>query len=121
MKLSEDQTSPVLPFAQMGNLLGMLQNQAGRPIIDKTGLKGLFDIKLNFSMEGLPTPVGLGGGPFGPPPRAAGGPDPDATGGDRSRSFLVYGNPGATGPEARTDEGPCRSPDHRFRTEPTEN
>jgi hypothetical protein len=23
----------------------------------------------------------------------------------------------ATGPEARTDEEPCRSPDHRFRTE----
>src|SRR5262245_2129904 len=28
--------------AQIGNLIGMLQNQAGRPIIDKTSLKGLF-------------------------------------------------------------------------------
>jgi uncharacterized protein (TIGR03435 family) len=55
----------------LGNLIGMLQGQAGRPIIDKTDLKGLFDIKLNFSMEGLPTPPGLGG--FVPPPPGAAG------------------------------------------------
>ena len=62
----------------IGNLVGMLQGQAGRPIIDKTGLKGLFDIKLNFSMEGLPGMAGLGG--LLPPPPGAVGPGPGAPG-----------------------------------------
>jgi uncharacterized protein (TIGR03435 family) len=56
--------------APIANLVNMLQGQAGRPIIDKTGLKGLFDFKLNFSMEGLPSQGALGGflgpGPGGP-------------------------------------------------------
>jgi uncharacterized protein (TIGR03435 family) len=65
----------------IGNLIGLLQNQAGRPIIDKTNLKGLFDVKLNFSMEGLPGPAGLGG--LGLPPGAGplGGPGPGVPGG----------------------------------------
>ena len=57
--------------APIGNLVGLLQGQAGRPVIDKTNLKGLFDIKLNFSMEGLPGPAALGGLP---PPPLPGGP-----------------------------------------------
>jgi uncharacterized protein (TIGR03435 family) len=50
------------------NLVSMLQNQIGRPIIDKTDLKGLFDFQLQFSPEGLSFP-GLPGGllPGGPP------------------------------------------------------
>ena len=62
----------------MVNLVGMLQGQAGRPIIDKTGLTGLFDVKLNFSMEGLPGMAGLGG--LLPPPPGAVGPGPGAPG-----------------------------------------
>jgi uncharacterized protein (TIGR03435 family) len=63
---------------QIGNLVGLLQGQTGRPVIDKTELKGLFDVKLNFSMEGLPGPAGLGGpaNPFlgGPGPGGPAGP-----------------------------------------------
>jgi uncharacterized protein (TIGR03435 family) len=65
----------------LSNMINMLQNQVGRPIIDKTNLKGLFDFKLQFSPEGLtvPTPFGglappAGAGPAGP----AGAPSPNA-------------------------------------------
>jgi uncharacterized protein (TIGR03435 family) len=67
----------------IGNIVNILQNQAGRPVIDKTGLKGLFDFKLNFSPEGaggLVTPFGALPPPPPPPPPAglagAGGPAP---------------------------------------------
>lgn len=52
------------------NLINMLQNQVGRPIIDKTDLKGLFDFQLQFSPEGLASPALNGGAPFGPLPGA---------------------------------------------------
>jgi uncharacterized protein (TIGR03435 family) len=56
----------------ISNLVNMLQNQVGRPIIDKTDLKGLFDFTLQFSPEGLnipgPVTVGL------PPPGAGAAP-----------------------------------------------
>jgi uncharacterized protein (TIGR03435 family) len=58
----------------LSNLVNMLQNQIGRPIIDKTGLKGLFDFKLQFSPEGLNLP-NVNGGPIvaqGPAPAPAG-------------------------------------------------
>jgi uncharacterized protein (TIGR03435 family) len=59
-------------------LVGVLQQQVGRPVIDKTDLKGLFDFKLQFSREGLVAPTGPGGGlPPGPPPPGAAGPGPD--------------------------------------------
>jgi uncharacterized protein (TIGR03435 family) len=35
------------------NLVGNLQQQTGRPVVDKTGLKGLYDFILQFSPEGL--------------------------------------------------------------------
>ena len=47
--------------APITNLIGMLQQQAGRPIIDKTELTGLFDFKLNFLPENLPQGFGPGG------------------------------------------------------------
>ena len=62
--------------APITNLLGMLQQQAGRPIIDKTDLKGLFDFKLNFLPENLPGGFGPGG-PLQPP----GGAGPIGPGG----------------------------------------
>ena len=57
----------------VGNLVGILQNQIGRPVFDKTDLKGLYDFKMTFSPEGLELP-GLRGLPRGAPPGAIGGP-----------------------------------------------
>ena len=54
----------------LANMVNMLQQQIGRPIIDKTDLKGLFDFKLQFSPEGLTLP----GLPGGFPPGAGPGP-----------------------------------------------
>jgi uncharacterized protein (TIGR03435 family) len=69
------------------NLINMLQQSVGRPIVDKTDLKGLFDFRLQFSPEGLSLPAppggfgpGLGagqvGGPAGPGGTAAADPVP---------------------------------------------
>ena len=60
------------PFA---NFVSMLSQFSGRPVIDKTGLKGLFDFTLHFSREGITLP---GLPPGGPPPGAVlgGGPGP---------------------------------------------
>jgi uncharacterized protein (TIGR03435 family) len=62
-------------------MINMLQQLIGRPIIDKTDLKGLFDFKFQFSPEGVTLPglpgglqpgPGLGpAGPAGTPPTAA--------------------------------------------------
>src|SRR5207249_420833 len=75
-------TATAVPIS---TLVNMLQGWAGRPIIDKTDLKGLFDFKLQFSPEGLPNlPT-----PFGPIP----GPGPGPGGGPA-------GNAGPTAPPA---------------------
>jgi uncharacterized protein (TIGR03435 family) len=59
------------------NLANALQQQIGRPVIDKTDLKGLFDFTLQFSPEGLTVPGLLGGGlPLGPGPVGTAGPAP---------------------------------------------
>ena len=61
------------PLAQLASLLA---NQVGRPIVDKTGLAGAYDIELSFMPEGAGR-----GGPVGtPPPGAPPIPavDPDA-------------------------------------------
>ena len=60
------------PIAQFVTLLG---NQLGRPVIDKTGLSGGYDIELAFMPEG-----GRGGPAGTPPPGAPPLPpiDPDA-------------------------------------------
>jgi uncharacterized protein (TIGR03435 family) len=63
----------------LGNLINLLQQSVGRPIIDKTELKGLFDFRLQFSPEGLTLP-GPGGGP-GPGPGLAVGGGPGGPGG----------------------------------------
>lgn len=54
----------------LSNMINFLQQQVGRPIMDKTDLKGLFDFTLQFSPEGLAQQT-----PFGPPPP---GPSPAA-------------------------------------------
>ena len=49
----------------ISTLVGFLTQQLGRPIVDKTGLTGLFDLKLEWSPGSEQAP-----GPFGPNPEA---------------------------------------------------
>jgi len=44
--------------ASISSMMGMLQIYAGRPVIDKTDLRGLFDFAIRFSQEGLFNPDG---------------------------------------------------------------
>jgi uncharacterized protein (TIGR03435 family) len=60
-------TASGMPIAMFINVVA---GQLGRPVMDKTDLKGLFDFKLTYSPEGLGSP--FGGGPFGG--ALAGGP-----------------------------------------------
>jgi bla regulator protein BlaR1 len=60
---------------QLEMLAGSLSSQLGRPVIDRTGLKGNFDFKLEWT----PDP-GQSGGPFGGPPGADAPPPPDPNG-----------------------------------------
>ena len=53
----------------LSTLVNALSQQLGRPIIDKTDLKGLFDIQLQWTPE-----LGQTFGPFGAV--APGGPEP---------------------------------------------
>ncbi len=52
----------------MKQLVNVLSDVLGRPVLDKTGFAGTFDVKLEFSPEGTT----FGGGGYGPP----GGPPP---------------------------------------------
>jgi uncharacterized protein (TIGR03435 family) len=54
-----------VPFS---NMIGMMQQQVGRPVIDKTELKGLYDFTLRFSPEGLSSTAF---GALPPPPPTA--------------------------------------------------
>jgi uncharacterized protein (TIGR03435 family) len=58
------------------NFVNMLQQFTGRPVVDKTDLKGLFDFKLTFSPEGVSMPGFPGGTPFGPGGGLGAGPAP---------------------------------------------
>ena len=56
---------------EMQMLATVLSNEVGRPVIDRTGLKGKFDVKLEFTPE-----PGQGFGPLGPPPPGVEAPPP---------------------------------------------
>ena len=60
----------------IANLASALEQQLGRPVLDKTDIKGLFDFLLQFSGEGLSVP-GLppGASPLGPAPPGAARPE----------------------------------------------
>ncbi len=61
---------------EFANFVQMLSQVLRRPVIDKTGLKGLYDIKLKWTPE-----MGQGTTPFGPVPAgAAPPPAPDPSG-----------------------------------------
>jgi uncharacterized protein (TIGR03435 family) len=51
----------------MAGLTDILEMALGRPVVDKTGLTGAYDVTLDFS------PEGMGPGPKGPAPGAGGG------------------------------------------------
>lgn len=74
--MRSSQTGMTLQATAMpvANLVGLLQQQLGRTVVDKTDLKGLFDFKLTYSPEGLSSPFGRGGLP--PPGAAQAGPSP---------------------------------------------
>ena len=57
------------------NIVNFLTNQLGRPVYDKTGLTGLFDIKLEWTPGIEQTP-----GPFTPNPDAPPAPPADGSG-----------------------------------------
>jgi uncharacterized protein (TIGR03435 family) len=57
-----------LQGATMAGLTQFLAQQLGRPVVDKTGIAGKFDVEMHWTPE-----PGQGGGPFGggaPPPEA---------------------------------------------------
>ena len=66
MRIGRGQAS--LQGTNMAGLVQLLSQQLGRPVIDKTGIEGRFDVELRWTPE-----PGQGGGPFGgapPPPEA---------------------------------------------------
>ena len=61
--------------AQLSTLVNFLTNQLGRPVYDKTGLTGLFDIKLDWTPGAEQATLPFGPNPDAPPPPAdASGP-----------------------------------------------
>src|ERR1022692_2234194 len=66
----------------IGNLVSMISNQLGKPVIDATGLKGKYDFTLSFAMNIGMVPAGmLVGPPPPPPPGGGGGGGPELAGG----------------------------------------
>jgi uncharacterized protein (TIGR03435 family) len=56
----------------MEQLATMLSNQVGKPVTDATGLKGKYDIVLNFASDSGPMGRGMLGLPMPPPPPGGG-------------------------------------------------
>ena len=57
---------------QIQSLLMVLSNAVGRPVVDKTGLKGTYDIKLEWTPDSGPGGPGGPGGDGPPPPPSDG-------------------------------------------------
>ena len=96
-------------MARLSEALGMV---VGRPVVDKTGLAGTYDVTLDFS------PEGMGPGPKGPAPGEGGGNPARADrgcvrSGETACMIPVNGSPQRTGtrcsctdPTARPGNGP---------------
>ena len=62
----------------MAQIINIISGQLGRPVVDKTDLKGFYDVRLQFAPESAPGgafgpggPGGPGGGAPVPPPSAS--------------------------------------------------
>jgi uncharacterized protein (TIGR03435 family) len=58
----------------MSSLVNFLSKQLGRPVADKTGLTGLFDIRLDWTPGSEQAPGPFGPIPDAPPPADTSGP-----------------------------------------------
>lgn len=74
MSINSGQATLRVRAAPLSTLIFMLSQQLGRQIVDETGLKGTYDITLQFSPEG-----GMFGGPLPRPPANADPPDSSGT------------------------------------------
>jgi uncharacterized protein (TIGR03435 family) len=80
---------------KVDGLANMLSNLAGKPVVDQTELKGIYDFKLDFAPDSVEGSFLIGGPPPPPPPG----------GGERAeRHDAVRGTAAAIGPEAGTQE-----------------
>jgi uncharacterized protein (TIGR03435 family) len=94
----------------IAQVVQMLSRQLNRPVVDKTGLTGKYDLNLEFAFE-----PGSGGGPMGamlPPPPGGlaggpGGPGPGVGGGVTTGG--ATGGSGSAG--GQTIKGPVDSQD----------
>jgi uncharacterized protein (TIGR03435 family) len=69
----------------VADLVSILTNQLGRPVIDATGLTGKYDFTLSFAMSGIaPAGAMVGPPPPPPPPGGGGGAEPAGVGGPDS-------------------------------------
>lgn len=85
-----------LQGATMAALAQLLSQQLGRPVVDKTGITGNFDIEMHWTPE-----PGQGGGPFGGPP------PPDAiTSSDTSGPTLLTAIQEQLGLKLESQRGP---------------
>lgn len=75
MQYSPTAATAIGTAVPISTLMIVLQQEGGRPIIDKTNLKGLYDFKLQFSPERMATPFTRGG----PPAPGAEPPGPTVT------------------------------------------
>jgi uncharacterized protein (TIGR03435 family) len=83
----------------MKQLVNVLSDVLGRPVIDKTGYTGTFDVKLEFSPEG----TSFGGGPLGGGGLALiGGPPP----GDDSKPSIFTALQDQLGLKLESQKGP---------------
>ena len=63
MNFGSGLAASAVPFSALSSALAQI---LGRPVIDKTGIKGYYDFKLVYSRVGLPN-----NGPLPPPPGGA--------------------------------------------------
>jgi uncharacterized protein (TIGR03435 family) len=89
MMISANSMTVKATATRLATVVGMLQQQLGRKVVDKTGLDGLYDLEITFSPEGLESPFGRGfplpPGPAGP----AGGAPPQPTASDPVPSLFT--------------------------------
>jgi uncharacterized protein (TIGR03435 family) len=82
----------------MKQLVNVLSDLLARPVTDKTGFTGTFDVKLEFSQEGTSFGGGFGGGGIA----LAGGPPP----GDDSKPSIFTALQDQLGLKLESQKGP---------------